>query len=120
VGLVCTGGTCSWYYDSGTIVTLTATPDFGSEFSGWSGGCTGTAACTISNAIAVTATFNSVTGITKPGDCNSDNSVTIAEVQSAINMFLGLKAAEACVDQDGAGGVSIAEVQKVINTFLGL
>lgn len=55
-----------------------------------------------------------------PGDCNDDGSVTIAEVQSAINMFLGLKAAEACVDQDGTGGVSIAEIQKVINSFLGL
>ena len=177
VGLVCTGGTCSWYYDSGTSVTLTATPDFGSEFSGWSGGCTGSAACTISNTTTAIATFYSApgkgicgssnagtystaptsnlcssgiativngtgpwdwkcdgvnsgttdtcnaskqVGITKPGDCNSDNAVTIAEVQSAINMFLGLKAAEACVDQDGAGGVTIAEVQKVINTFLGL
>jgi len=57
---------------------------------------------------------------TKPGDCNSDGSVTIAEVQSAINMFLGLKTAESCVNIDNAGGVTIAEVQKVINSFLGL
>ena len=35
-------------------------------------------------------------------------------------MFLGLKTAEACVDQDNGGSVSIAEVQKVINSFLGL
>jgi hypothetical protein len=56
----------------------------------------------------------------KAGDCNDDDVVTIAEVQSAINMFLGLKTAEACVDQDGSGAVSIAEVQKVINSFLGL
>jgi hypothetical protein len=56
----------------------------------------------------------------KPGDCDTNGTVTIAEVQSGINMFLGLKTAEACVDQDGAGGVSIAEVQKVINEFLGL
>ena len=56
----------------------------------------------------------------KPGDCDNSGTVSIAEVQSGINMFLGLKAAEACVDQDGVGGVSIAEVQKVINSFLGL
>ena len=56
----------------------------------------------------------------KPGDCNNDGTVTIAEVQSAINMFLGLKTMDVCVDQDGVGGVSIAEVQKVINSFLGL
>jgi hypothetical protein len=55
-----------------------------------------------------------------PGDCNFDGTVTIAEVQSSINMFLGLKAVESCVDQDGSNSVSIAEVQKVINSFLGL
>ena len=56
----------------------------------------------------------------KPGDCDNSGTVTIAEVQSAINMFLGLKPVEACVDLDGTGGVSISEVQKVINGFLGL
>jgi hypothetical protein len=54
------------------------------------------------------------------GDCNVDNMVTIAEVQSAINMFLGLKTVENCVDEDHDGKVSIAEVQKTINSFLGL
>ncbi|MDD2855172.1 MAG: carboxypeptidase regulatory-like domain-containing protein, partial [Desulfuromonadaceae bacterium] len=58
--------------------------------------------------------------ITKPGDCDNDNTVTIAEVQSAINMFLGLKTAEACVDTSVDNRVSIAEVQKTINSFLGL
>jgi hypothetical protein len=57
---------------------------------------------------------------THPGDCDNDGTVTIAEVQSAINMFLGLKPVAACVDKDGVGGVTIAEVQKVINSFLGL
>jgi hypothetical protein len=57
---------------------------------------------------------------TKAGDCDSDGTITIADVQSAINMFLGLKAVQACVDQDATGAVTIAEVQKVINSFLGL
>lgn len=56
----------------------------------------------------------------KAGDCNYDNQVTIAEVQSGINMFLGLKASEACVDMNSDRAVSISEVQKVINSFLGL
>ena len=56
----------------------------------------------------------------KPGDCDYNGTVTIAGVQSAINMFLGLKTAESCVNIDNAGGVTIAEVQKVINSFLGL
>ncbi len=54
------------------------------------------------------------------GDCDANGTVTIAEVQSAINMFLGLKTVEACMDVDSSGSVSIAEVQKVINSFLGL
>ena len=59
-------------------------------------------------------------GVCKPGDCDGNGTVTIAEVQSAINMFLGLKTVEVCVDQDSNSSVSIAEVQKVINSFLGL
>ena len=55
-----------------------------------------------------------------PGDCNRDGTVTIAEVQSAINMFLGVLTVDACVNLDRTGGVSIAEVQMVINSFLGL
>jgi hypothetical protein len=56
----------------------------------------------------------------KPGDCDGDGAVSIAEVQSAINMFLGLKPVQLCVDQDKSGVVTISEVQKVINSFLGL
>ena len=54
------------------------------------------------------------------GDCDNNGSVTISEVQSSINMFLGLKQIASCVDGDLSGTVSIAEVQKTINTFLGL
>jgi hypothetical protein len=52
--------------------------------------------------------------------CENSGSATIAAVQSAINMFLGLKPAELCVDSDYNGAVSIAEAQQVINGFLGL
>lgn len=55
-----------------------------------------------------------------PGDCNSDLTVSIAEVQSAINMFLGIKPSEGCADTDNNTSVSIAEVQKAINSFLGI
>jgi chitodextrinase len=72
----------------------------------------------VSSPVSATTTANTIP--TKPGDCDNSGTVTIAEVQSAINMFLGVKAAATCVDQDGGGGVSIAEVQKVINGFLGL
>ena len=66
------------------------------------------------------STNGSAAVISIPGDCDDNGTVTIAEAQSAINMFLGLNAILGCVDVDGSGGVSIAEVQKVINSFLGL
>src|SRR5439155_1892192 len=58
-GIDC-GTTCSATYDSGTGVTLTATPGFGSLFAGWSG-CDAvsgtTCTVTMSGARAVTASF---------------------------------------------------------------
>lgn len=56
---------------------------------------------------------------TLPGDCDGANGVTLAEVQGAINMFLGTKTATSCVDTD-ANGVTIAEVRNVVNAYLGL
>ncbi len=45
-GIAC-GNDCSHDYSAGTQVELTATPSDGSTFAGWSGACTGTAACTV-------------------------------------------------------------------------
>ncbi|TPW11010.1 MAG: hypothetical protein FD127_3459, partial [Acidimicrobiaceae bacterium] len=58
VGIFC-GAACAATFDSGTVVTLTATPDATSSFAGWSGACTGTGACsvTMDAAKSVTATF---------------------------------------------------------------
>lgn len=55
-----------------------------------------------------------------PGDCDGNGTVSIAEVQAAINMYLGLMPSTLCVDTDRDKAVSIAEVQKVINGYLGL
>jgi len=54
-----------------------------------------------------------------PGDCDGDGTISIGEVQKAINMFLGTFAPGCGVDCNGDGTVSIGEVQKVINGFLG-
>ena len=113
-------GTCG-SSDSGTFTTApttsfctTGAPTAVTGTGPWSWTCDGanggsTAKCTAAKS-----------ALTKPGDCDNSGTVTIAEVQSAINMFLGLKTVEACVDVDNSNGVSIAEVQKVINSFLGL
>jgi hypothetical protein len=58
-GIDC-GSTCSFGFNAGTGVTLTATADAGSTFVGWSGeGCTGTGTCTVNmtQTRKVTATF---------------------------------------------------------------
>jgi uncharacterized repeat protein (TIGR02543 family) len=58
-GISC-GPTCSASFDTGTSVTLVATPDSVSDFTGWSGaGCSGTASCTVTvDAVkTVSATF---------------------------------------------------------------
>ena len=47
-GITC-GATCANSFDYGTVVTLTATPATGSDFTGWSGGgCSGTGTCVVS------------------------------------------------------------------------
>lgn len=61
-GIAC-GTTCMTAYDSGTMVTLTATPDTNSTFAGWSGGgCTGTGTCTVAliATTTITATFTAI------------------------------------------------------------
>jgi len=55
-----TGADCTENYADGTVVTITASADSGSTFSGWSGACTNTSGdCleTMTEAQSVTATF---------------------------------------------------------------
>ncbi len=58
-GIVC-GTTCSASFASGTVVTLTAIPTSGYEFTGWGGACSGygnSCTVTMNAAAAVTANF---------------------------------------------------------------
>jgi hypothetical protein len=57
-GITC-GVDCTETLKYGTVVTVTSTPATGSTFTGWSGACTGSGACTVTvnGAKSVTATF---------------------------------------------------------------
>ncbi|HRY18212.1 MAG TPA: S8 family serine peptidase [Candidatus Competibacteraceae bacterium] len=64
-GIDC-GSQCNMNFATGTVVTLTAIPNFGSTFAGWSGGCTGTrrrCRMALNAARNVTATFNATAGL---------------------------------------------------------
>jgi hypothetical protein len=74
-GINC-GSECNKQYAKGTSVTLTAAPDQGSTFTGWSGGgCSGTGTCTVpmNGDTTVNATFNtSVAAYTISGTVTSE------------------------------------------------
>ncbi len=50
--------TCNGQFPQGSTVNLTAAPDSGSVFAGWSGDCVGTGLCSLIQNATVTATFN--------------------------------------------------------------
>ena len=96
-GIAC-GATCSATFTGGAVVTLTATPNSGSSFGGWSGGgCSGTGTCavTLSANTTVTATFTaggaaatlsilkSHTGNFTQGQVNATYSVVVTNAAGA-------------------------------------
>ncbi len=115
-GIDC-GSDCSESYSAGAAVTLTAAPDVGMGFSGWSGGgCVGTVpTCTVSmtTSATVTATFDlplftltvaktgrgkgkvtsSPAGISCGADCSqvhaTGTSVTLTALPNATTTFAG-------------------------------
>ncbi|MBI5756759.1 MAG: hypothetical protein HZA12_07525, partial [Nitrospirae bacterium] len=94
-GIDC-GTDCTEAYNSGTVVTLTATADTGSTFSGWSGGgCTGTSACTITMTAdtSITATFDpvSTSGSTFPIAATAGEELGFSAAFDGTNYLVGIE-----------------------------
>jgi hypothetical protein len=90
-----TSGTCTDTETFGTVITLTATADAGSTFTGWSGGgCSGTDPCdvTLSSDTTVTATFQL--------NSNMHVSQIIGATQATTNKWTAFATVE-IVDYDG-------------------
>ena len=62
-GFILCGTRCTQNYVTGSVVTLVATANIGSRFSGWSGACSGTTECIVSmvDAKSVTGIFTFIT-----------------------------------------------------------
>jgi YD repeat-containing protein len=80
-GIDC-GVTCSASFNAGTTITLTATPDTGSSFTGWQGACSGAGACSFAmdgeKAVTAAFTLNPVNGA-----CGSANGQSFTTAPAA-------------------------------------
>jgi len=62
-GISCSAGSCAAFFNQGSSVTLTPVPGAGSQFTGWSGACSGVGAATVmmNAAASCTAIFTPTT-----------------------------------------------------------
>ncbi len=121
-GIDC-GSTCAAEYAKDTIVTLSAQPSEESAFIGWSGGgCSGTAACTVTmaQAITVAATFDLVVSTfsdthTIEASAGANGSISPAgtttyDAGTTVNFTIaadaGYKISDVLVDGDSVGAVT--------------
>jgi len=134
------GGDCEEPYGYGTVITLTASADTGSTFTGWSGACTnasGECVDTMTAAQFVTATFaldqhlltvatdgngsGTVTGteISCPGDCDQTfdygTVVTLTASADTGSTFTGWSGA--CTNTTGDCMVTMDAAKSVTATF---
>jgi len=110
-GIAC-GMDCDETYDNSTSVSLTATPDSGSVFIGWGGGCSGRNTCvvTMTDPITVSAQFEIA------GDLDQDGEFTMQDVQTLISCVFGLQS-DRCAygDMNGDGALNIFDIQQLTN-----
>ena len=99
LGIDC-GGDCSQSFNRGYQVTLTATPAVGSIFEGWSGACSGTAACvvTMSGALTVTASFSTIRDLEVRFTDNAPDALGVSETSFTIERCTIVAPATSCSD----------------------
>ena len=110
-GIDC-GATCTAAFTTGVVVSLTATAEVGSSFTGWDGeGCSGTGLCqvTMDQARSVTATFTSVP---------SSLSVNRSSLYFGATSGGAIKTSGQAVTVDFAGGAAVAWTATPNNSFI--
>ena len=117
-GMVCRTE-CARNFDPGIDVTLTAVPDDGAVFLGWSGACSGTGACVVpmTRQRGVTATFTSdavapTASIATPGSHTDPALVTFDEP------VRGISASSTVLRAVGGQPVEAARVCRSANTVV--
>jgi hypothetical protein len=117
-GIDC-GTVCSYPVFGGSAVSLRATPDAGSVFTGWSGGCSGTADCTVTVASSITVTANFQNnlldriGVYRPStgewflDRNGSATWEGCETDVCVQPFTGSNASPVIGDWDGSGSTKL-------------
>ncbi len=97
-GINC-GEACSAEFEAGKVVTLTPTAATGSEFTGWSGACSGTGACqvTMSEARSVTASFALEEGTPPPSELQLTVFATGSGSGTVASSPAGIACGETCV-----------------------
>src|SRR5262249_38403502 len=106
------------FYAPGTVQAITATPNPGYVFAGWTGnvaaGNNPSTTVTMSAPQTVMANF---TFVAARCDLNSDAQISVADVQTIINQALGLFSGLADLNHDGV--INVADLQVMINVTLG-
>ena len=101
------GATCAASFVTGSSVTLTATPDASSLFTGWGAPCGGTGECnvTVTEDTTVTATF-----VLASGDLDGDGLTNAEEITNGTDMNVA--------DTDGDGRLDGEEVTSGSNPLV--
>jgi DNA-binding beta-propeller fold protein YncE len=120
-GISC-GEACAAEFEAGKVVTLTAAAGGGSEFTGWSGACSGTGACqvTMSEARSVTASFALEEGTPPPSEFQLTVFETGAGLGTVASSPAGIACGETCVAKFNTGtAVTLTPVPAPGSEFTG-